>query len=373
MKKLIYILTALVALSSCEYEFEIEGQMSGSQTYVRFVPSNESDTTFLFIQATTPLKDGNNPVRTEGESVSVLVNGSAIKLEKQKDLGGEFTSKVYATTYKFNSGDKVELEASIPGRKTATASVTVPQPFPQPKWSYKIDRGNGGYVYDNAAGVCFDIEYDNAPGNSGRYAVSVIEERSQQYDSWYGNNQTGEYGWTAEDTDVIINNTTWYTPVDNTLSSLGQEPLVFMPARLNWDNRAWNHGDGWYSSPSFHSALAWTDIPENLVAKASHQIYVMYNKDRVNESYPDPSTWDPALPTEGHGYRFTISYRYKLVFYSFDEASYDYQKAQENDSGSFLAGIGLAPASMTYTNIRNGIGICGAYIVSETDWFKITE
>ncbi|MCQ2161518.1 MAG: DUF4249 domain-containing protein [Bacteroidales bacterium] len=371
MKRFIYMLTAILAISSCEYEFEIEGQMSDSQTYIRFVPSNESDTTFFFIQATTPLKDANNPSRTEGESVKVLVNGTAINLEKQEDVGGEFSSKVYATTHKFNPGDKIELEASIPGRKTATASTSVPQEFPQPKWSYKIDRGNGGYVYDK--GVCFDIEYDNALGNSGRYAVAVLEERSYQQDEWYGNNVTGEYGWTEHNPLVGVNDCSWYMPVDNTLSTLGQEPLIFRPARLNWDNRSWNHGDDWYTSPSFYDAMAWTDIPEKTGGKGTYQVYVRYNKDSVDESYPNPENWDPDVPTEGYGYRTTRSYRYKLVFYSFDEASYDYQKAQENNSGSVLAGIGLAPASMTYTNIRNGVGVCGAYTVSETDWFKITE
>lgn len=362
------MLTAILAFSSCEYEFEIEGQMSDSQTYVRFVPSNESDTTFLFIQATTPLKDASSPVSTVGEKVQVLVNGTAINLEKQEDVGGEFTSKVYATTHKFNPGDRIELEASIPGRKTATASVTVPQTFPQPKWSYKIDNTS-----DWHSGLCLEIEYDNAPGNSGRYAVAVLEERSFQEDRWYGNNVTGEYGWTEHEPNVTVGNCSWYTPVDNTLSTLGQEPLIFRPAMLNWDSRTFAHGDDWYSSPRFVDAMAWTDIPEKTSGKGTHHIYVMYNKDEVHEAYPDPSKWDPDIPTEGEGFRKTWSYRYKLVFYSFDEASYDYQKAQENDSGSVLAGIGLAPASMTYTNIRNGVGVCGAYTVSETDWFKITE
>jgi len=365
------MLTAILAISSCEYEFEIEGQMSDSQTYIRFVPSNESDTTFLFIQATTPLKDANNPSRTEGESVKVLVNGTAINLEKQEDVGGEFTSKVYATTHKFNPGDKIELEASIPGRKTATASTTVPQEFPQPKWSYKFDKKEA--FYDYGTGLCIEIEYDNIQGNSGRYAVAVLEEQSYQQDRWYGNNVTGEYGWTEHEPHISVSHCSWYTPVDNTLSTLGQEPLIFHPTRLNWDSRSFAHGDGWYSSPSFVSAMAWTDIPEKTGGKGKHQIYVRYKADRVNESCPDPSTWDPDIPTDGYGYRNTTKYRYKLVFYSFDEASYDYQKAQENNSGSVLAGIGLAPASMTYTNIRNGVGVCGAYTVSETDWFKITE
>lgn len=365
------MLTAILAFSSCEYEFEVEGQMSDTQTYVRFVPSNESDTTFLFVQATTPLKDASHPVSTVGEKVQVLVNGAAINLEKQEDVGGEFTSKVYATTHKFNPGDKIELEASIPGRKTATASTTVPQEFPQPKWSYKIDRGVSSY--DNDAGVCIEIEYDNAPGNSGRYAVAVLEEMSYQQDEWYGSNVTGEYGWIEHKPLVVVNHCYCYALVDNTLSTLGQEPLIFRPARLNWDSRTFAHGDGWYSSPSFVSAMAWTDMPEKTGGQGTHQVNVRYNKDSVNESCPDPSTWDPDVPTEAYGFRTIRSYRYKLVFYSFDEASYDYQKAQENDSGSVLAGIGLAPASMTYTNIRNGVGICGAYTVSETDWFKITE
>lgn len=351
------MLTALVAFSSCEYVFEIEGQMSGSQTYVRFVPSNESDTTFLFIQATTPLKDGNHPTRTEGESVHVLVNGTEIELEKQKDLGGEFTSKVYATTHKFNPGDRIELEASIPGRNTATASATVPQDFPQPEWTYRIERKSS--YYDNYdSGVCIEIEYDNAPGNSGRYAVAVLEETSFEAYTWYGTDDTGESEWIEHEAQVSVNNCYRYTPVDNALSTIGQKPLVVRPAMLNWDNRTFAHGDDWYSSPWFVEAMAWTDIPDKTGRKGTHQVYVRYSKDSVKE---------------GYSYRNSWKYRYKLVFYSFDEASYDYLKAQENNAGSVFAGIGLAPASMTYTNIRDGIGVCGAYIASETDWFKITE
>ena len=365
------MLSALAVLSACEYEFEIEGQMSDSQTYVRFVPSNVSDTTLLFIQATTPLKDGSHPVVTQGESVQVKVNGTPIDFEKLEDKGGEFAGKVYATTHRFNPGDRLELEAAIPGRKTATASATVPQEFPQPKWRYWKDPSS---AYDsNESGICFELEYDNAPGSSGRYAVAIIEEVSIRKDIWHGDNWTGEYGWTMGKPVVMVGNCSWYTPADNTITTLGQDPLIFRPEMFNWDSREAYHEDDWQYMPSFHDAMAWTDLPDKTARKGTHHIFVRYYKDKVQEAHPDPSTWDPATHTSGEGYRHTTSYRYKLVFYSFDEASYNYQKAQENVEGSTFAGIGLAPASMTYTNIRDGIGVFGAYRVSESDWFKITE
>lgn len=365
MKKILYMLSALAVLSACEYEFEIEGQMSDSQTYVRFVTSNVSDTTLLYIQATTPLKDISHPVATQGESVLVTVNGTAIDFEKLEDKGGEFAGKVYATTHRFNPGDKLELEAKIPGRKTATASATVPEEFPQPKWKCRKDPAKG-------FGVCIEIEYDNAPGSSGRYAVAIIEETSLQKDTWHGDNWTGEYGWIIREPQVIhTGNCSWYTPADVTITTLGQDPLLFCPETFNWDSRGSEPGPGWHQP--FIEAMAWADIPDKTARKGTHQIFVTYNADKVQEAHPDPSTWDPATHTTGEGFRYTTSYRYKLIFYSFDEASYNYQKAQENVEGSTFAGIGLAPASMTYTNIRDGIGVFGAYRVSESDWFKITE
>lgn len=366
MKKILYMLSALMVISACEYEFEIEGQMSDSQTYVRFVPSNESDTTLLFIQATTPLKDISHPVATQGESIQVKVNGSAIDFEKLEDKGGEFAGKVYATTHRFNPGDRLELEATIPGRKTATASTTVPQEF-QPKWKYLKDPAKGD-------GFCFEIEYDNEPGSSGRYAIAVIEEMSYQEDTWHGDNWTGEYGWIIREPQVIyVRNCSWYTPADVTISTLGQDPLIFRPIMLNWGSRGCRYEDDWLSMPEFNDAMAWVDLPGKTARNGMHQIFVICNKDKIEEAHPDPSTWDPDVHTHGEGFRYTTSYRYKLIFYSFDEASYNYQKAQENDEGSVFAGIGLAPASMTYTNIRDGIGVFGAYRVSESDWFKITE
>lgn len=370
MKRIIYILLALLAISSCEYkyEFDINWQMSDSLTYVMFVPSNESDTTFLYVQATTPLKDGRNPVRTEGESVQVLVNGSSIELEKQDLHENGFAGKVYSTTHKFDQGDEIELEVSIPDRKVAVASTTVPMEFPKPEWSYMIDvKGQFGA---HKTGACFNIEYEKTPGSYGRYAVALIEEHTYQRATWYGNNVTGEYKWVESKPQVSFDNCTWYTPVDNMLSALGQDPLIFHPARLN---RNGNRDFALGSINHNREAMAWTDIPDDTKGKGSHQVYVLFNTDKVDEAHPDPSKWDPDVPTFGYGYRYTDTYRYKLIFYSFDEACYNYQKARENVNTSALAGIGLAPSSMTYTNIMNGVGVCGAYTISESDWFKIIE
>lgn len=365
MKRFIFILTTILALSSCEYEFEIAEQMSDSQTYIRFTPSNECDTSFLFIQATTPLKDGDFPMRTEGENINVLVNGRALDLEKVDLPGDLFASKIYATTCKFKPGDEIELEAKLPGRETVSASATVPPDFPLSAWTYKIDVDP--YYKDQTA--CFQIEYDNAPGNSGRYAVEVLEELTGWVENLYEQGVTGNTEWRRSDTLVIEQAARWYSPVSYDLSYIGQEPLIFHPATLNRVNR--KPGDQIDTSRLYREAFAWSDIPEMAGEKGLYQIYIKYRKDEMTEWYQS-TPWKPAEPVYYKiGQRSITNYRYKLRFYSFDEASFKYQKAQTQNS--VISGMSLAPASMTYTNIVNGIGVCGAYTVSETDWFKITE
>ena len=98
MKRLTYILLGVLLLSACEMEFDIDRQMSDSMVYLRFAPSDRSDTSFLYIQATTPLKDGKNPVSTDGEQVSVRLNGEMLTMTKSTGRSGAWTSQVYYTT-----------------------------------------------------------------------------------------------------------------------------------------------------------------------------------------------------------------------------------------------------------------------------------
>ena len=365
MKKVIYIILCAVTFSACEKEFDIERQMKEGMTYMKFIPSNENDTTFFHVQATTALKDGMNPVNTSGETVSMTVNGAPVTLTKDLKKSMDGRSQIYWTKHVFEPGDEVAVEASVPGRKPASAVTTVPGERPDFKWKARLEVSPDTYGKQ----LCIDLEYVNKPGFTGHYGVAVRYERTSVMQSFriYRNNPD-EIEWGEPDTRVEIMDEYPATAFDLALTTLGQEPLVLDPGSLNRDRR-WSQ---YYVAPS--NVVSWVDVPGKDSRTVRRQIRVSYNgtygnyEDSIPEDFWD---WEWAGDVFS-GFKCSSTYRYKLIFYNYDENCYNYLKARENEENE-LALFGLAPASFTFTNVENGVGVCGSYMVSESDWFTVEE
>ena len=376
MKRALYIILCLLALSACEKTFDIERQMKGGMTYMKFVPSNEDDTTFFFVQATTPLKDGMNPARTVGETVSVTVNGTPVTLVKDQKKSVSDMSQIYWTRHVFKAGDEIVAEASVPGREPARAVATIPGEAPEFEWTARIEGQKDAYDRQ----LCFDIEYVNRPGYTGHYGVAVRYERTsvkQTFRIYRDNPDVIE--WDNPETIVDSGDEYPSSAFDMSLTSLGQEPLVLNPGSLNRDYR-WSHNyvDGIYYDIGYgvknNNVLSWIDIPENDPQTSRQQIRVHYhgNGEDIESGIPE-NYWEWEWAGDVfEGLKIHSEYRYKLLFYNYDENSFNYLKARENESND-LALFGLAPASFTFTNVMGGMGVCGSYMVSETDWFTIGE
>lgn len=293
MKKAILLVFAVLAICSCESTFDVEGQMGDGVVRISFAPSNDHDSTFFYVQATSALKNGNQAVKTSGETVSATVNGKVITLEKAPERCQKNGYQAYWTKYQFRSGDEIRVEASVPGIESVYSNTTIPASFPEVNWNYQTADGQ----------ICFDIEYDNLPSNSGYYGVAIM----------------------AENRDGSIS---YCTPAET------EGFQQFQPERIN---------ENWQGE-SYSRVLAWTDIPGKSSKACRQQIRAIEADDAI---------------------------RYRLVFYSFDENSYNHLRAQENIRSDRFAIAGLAPVSYAFTNVRNGAGVCGSYMVSETDWFEV--
>lgn len=377
MKKAIYIILCAIALSACEKEFNIEKQMKDGLTYLKFVPSNDDDTTFFYVQATTALKDGMNPAKTAGETVSVTVNGTPLTLTKDLKKSADYRSQIYWTKYVFKEGDEVVAETSVPGRKPVSAGTTIPGEGPDFKWKARLEGSPDSYGKQ----LCIDLEYVNRPGFTGHYGVAVRYERTsvrQAFHIYRDNPDAVE--WDDPVTSVDIMDEYPSSAFDLALTSLGQEPLVLNPKSLNRDYR-WEQNQGpedywpgYISWGTRNNVVSWVDIPEKEPQTSKHQIRVNYNgtngdyEDTIPEGFWD---WEWAGDVFS-GFKSTSTYRYKLIFYNYDENCFNYLKARENEENE-LALFGLAPASFTFTNVKDGIGVCGSYMVKETDWFIIEE
>ena len=377
MKKVIYIILCAVALSSCEKEFNIERQMKDGMTYLKFVPSNDDDTTFFYVQATTAMKDGMNPAKTAGETVSVTVNGTPVALTKDLKKSADDRSQIYWTRHVFKPGDEVVAESSVPGRKPVSASATVPGEGPEFKWKARLEVSPDSYGKQ----LCIDLEYINKPGFTGHYGVAVRYERTSVREPFFIYRDNPDViEWGEPETLVEISDEYPSSAFDLALTSLGQEPLVLNPGSLNRDYR-WNqhygeeyYDPGYYSWGTVSNVVSWVDIPEKEARTSRQQIRVNYNgsagdyEDVIPEGFWDWE-WAGDIFT---GIRSRSTYRYKLVFYNYDENCFNYLKAREIEEND-LALFGLAPASFTFTNVKDGVGVCGSYMVSDTDWFIVEE
>ncbi len=326
MKKTILLFIAALAFCACERDFDVKDQMGDGVVRISFAPSNDHDSTFFYVQATSPAKNGYQAVKTAGESVSATVNGRTITLEKVPGRSRKNGCQAYWTGYRFQSGDEIVVEASIPGIESVYSSTKVPASFPEVRWNSRTEDSQ----------ICFDIEYENRPSASGHYGVAVMTERTTIEEEY----RDGRWDITSSCTSIYSS---------EPQSSLSGKFLVFQPERIN---------DNWKPDPQSKDSrvLAWTDIPGKSADTGKLQVRVPAGMDSVEEN---------------DGFRTTCTYRYRLVFYSFDENSYNHLRAQENIRDDKFAIPGLAPVSFAFTNVRNGAGVCGSYLTSETDWFCI--
>ena len=348
MRRLLITILALAALCGCERSFDISGQVGDSTIWMTFIPSNDYDSTFFFVQATTPLAGKTDPVLTAGESVEVRVNGQPLTLEKNRRSIAD-RLQCYVTDHVFKSGDVVEASATVQGVGTVGASCEVPEPFPSYSWKARVVEKT-----DRINTLLVDIEYDD-PGDGGYYGAVVcqyIEETSQ----WEDNDpETGEKYWG----EVTHSTRTGYLPPCamtemEGLSAGSESPVTAMPKYYNYLSNA---------SGSQRRVQIWSDMSSPSPKDGRRH---MTFASRCNEQ---PGRTDYTGGTY-HGWT-EHHYKYQLVLYRFSESYYNYLKARYNSDNDDFSSLGLAPASFVYTNVRGGAGVCGAYTVVYSDWIMI--
>lgn len=340
MRKALTILSVLTVLAACEKSFDISKQVGPGTVWMSFIPSNDYDTTYFMLQATTPLAGVTDPVMTRGESVEVRVNGQPLSLEKGRI---SFPDRIqsYLTDYRFMPGDVVEAVATVPEAGSVSASCEVPQPFPSYSWSMTmVQRRSTVYT------MLVDIEYDG-PQDGGYYGAAVIQH-SESDSQWENTDpETGEKNWG----DVHHSSATHGlspSPMSDTdgLSAQSEEPVSVSPEYYNT------------LSGNYYRAQIWHDTPSSGNGRRKKTIAL--------RCYEQPARQD-FTGNEYKGWE-EYQYTYKLVLYRFSESCYNYLKAKYNDEHNEFAAMGLAPASFVYTNVRGGAGVCGAYTVKESEW-----
>lgn len=346
MRKIIAILAACAALASCERYFDISEQVDGGTVWMTFIPSNDYDTTFFCLQATTPLAGKADPVLTRDESVAVSVNGKPLEM-KRHDLSIPDRITLYKTGYKFSPGDRVEATASVPGSGSVSANCVMPEVFSSFEWTTRTLPRKG--IYQK---IVIDISYDGN-GEGGWYGASVVQccEKTGQWEET--DPETGEKYWSEME---YSTQTRYLSPVpmidSDEFSASGEDPVTASPRYYN--TLSGNHP----------AVQIWSDPPqksgvsEKRVFAFASQFFEY--KDEYSEKYDGV-----------RAHRNFYKYKYRLALYRFSESYYNYLKARYNSEHDEFSGLGLAPPSCVYTNVQGGAGVCGAYTVIYSDWVEL--
>jgi hypothetical protein len=350
MRRAFIVLASCIALAACERSFDISKEVGESTVWMSFIPSNDYDTTFFILQATTPLVGVAEPVLTRDESVEVKVNGQPLSLEKNERSIPD-RQQFYATDHVFAPGDRVEAVATVPGTGTVSASCEVPQPFPTYTWTIsRVPRPSSSVSFT----MYVDIDYTD-PGDGGYYGVVLMQywECESQWED--RDPETGEKYWgeiTHEEHTGAL--TPWAMSDSEALSASAEEPVTVMPRYFNYLNTR---------TDNQRRVQIWSDKPGSAPAGSTRRITFA---SRCNES-PAHVDYDRG---EYHGWA-DYRYKYRLVLYRFSESYYNYLKARYNSSYGDFAEMGLSPASFVYTNVKGGAGVCGAYTVLSSDWVTL--
>lgn len=346
MRKALYILSILAVAVSCERSFDISKQVGESTVWMSFIPSNDYDTTFFILQATTPLAGATNPVLTRDESVEVKVNGHSLTLEKD---GRSVPDRIqfYATDHVFSPGDRVETVATVPGVGSVSASCEVPEPFPTFTWTARrVPRSSS-----NSFLMVVDVDYTD-PGDGGYYGAVVMQysEDDSQFEDQ--DPETGEKYWGeishSSHTDAL---SPWPMVDSDALSAMGEEPITVSPKKNNTLS-------GWYPEVQI-----WNDTADS-APKDGRRRMTFASLCRESPAHVDYT----GGSFDGWAEH---SYKYQLVLYRFSESYYNYLKARYNSSNNEFSQLGLSPASFVYTNVKGGAGVCGAYTVLASDWIEL--
>lgn len=351
-RTILHILLLSAILCGCERTFDLSGQIEKGTVWMSFIPSNDYDTTFFIVQATTPLAGSVAPVLTAGESVEVRVNGQPISLEKNYRSVPD-RLQFYAADYVFHPGDNVETIASVPDVGAVSASCKVPESFPDYVWTTKLVRNKG-------VGTLFiELEYEDMDNEGGYYGAAVLQNSEEDTQSEEIDPETGERYWTE------IHHYSHTKPLQpaamtrmGELSAASEDPITVIPQYYNY--QSYNRGQGLQPNVQI-----WKDMPGSASSEGRRRITLASRCSEADARYE--FTGD-----ENRGsYWSETRYKYQIILYRFSESCYNYLKAQYNKEHNEFSGLGLAPSSFVYTNVKGGAGVCGAYTVLTSDWIDI--
>ena len=312
MKKIIYLLLTVV-LSSCNYQFELDGVDAGEKLVLYCFPSN-NDTTVIQLSRSVPVNK-KEPLdkNMRNADIHFTVNGEEQAIYWNEESTSLLPAQCYYTLGKWKQDDCLQLQANVKDMPVITAKTLMPASFPLGEIELLPKGGSEKLLQVR-------ITFKDNATTSDYYGIRLVKKEITRSDG---------------DENVSFNSVEFDLKDEPLLNSLSDLDEIFM-----------------FSDHFFQDLYIWDD------AKIQGKEYTL----RLNMDYQKDFDVDWA--------RFSYSVQYKIYLYKLSPEFYNYFKALNNINNNDLGNHGFSSIIRHYTNVSGGIGVVGSCRVAETEWLK---
>lgn len=300
------MMAVLLSMTGCEYHFELDNIVEDPLICIRsYIPIEDS--TVIRINKTVPVTViGKVDTALVSPAYSLICNGKEIDPSAVYTDNGSLMIK----TGGFRNGDKIEISAVADGTAIASASTTIPEPFP----GYRIETSR-----DENGDSWARILFDDMPENGNFYGAAIEYHAIVQYKN-----------------------------SDHHVEKEGNVYIRYDDEELPFDY------NGYYPyyitcEDGLRDVILWDD--KDIVGGA-YEIRMNFNM--RSDQYD------------------IIERNIRIHLLRFSEEMYRHLYA-EASMDNFFASLGFASPSFTYNSIDGGTGYFGAYSYTCSEWITETQ
>lgn len=348
MKKIIYFILLLFTLVGCKDDISIT-EINNSEKIVVYCFPTESDTTYMQVAKSIPVKEYDNTVEgktIDNAEINYTVNEKASKIES---LGKGF----YKIIGPQKEGDKITFNVKVEGLDPVCATTTIPESVNIGEITEKeVTIYNNDYVspqkFDQVIATFTDV-----PNTNDYYAVRVLVKFYSGYVKASNKEETSYFGDFAtykrykdsknwDSVSIVYQDSVYGVAEINTSNEDLLSPISEMDDNFGFSNDV------------YQKMYIFND------ASINGKTYTLHLNVSSDESYG-------VLTDTGYkNYSFTKAYQVQLI--RLTPQYYNFLKSLNEIRNNDMAKYGLSQISPTASNITSGLGLFGAWNSSKTNW-----
>ena len=332
----IYMALAILSLSSCKDDFDIDKIQSTPKLILYCMPT-VGDTTLIHLTRSLPVNHKGSIMPVTTAHIDYTVNGKAAEVINMGD--GSYKAVAHQKV-----GDRVGIAAETDSLPAVSASTTILD-------AIEIDTPTIRRIhlysnYDEQAEDFYQIAatFTDPKATKDYYAVQVVSATITHRGDIYTGNGDEDYPRHTDETDTTEMVRRIYLDSEPLLSGLGQIDYDF-----GYDDNDYEH------------FYVFTDDDINGKTYTLH-LNVWYEPGQETVKLPDGSMSSQL-----------VSPYYRVILYHITPEFYHFIHSIGSIDNNDLAKAGLSNIAPSYGNVKGGIGMTAGYHKTKTKWARYEE